>query len=192
MTESAAEYGTRCGGSTSASSDALSATGAQVPAWFALRVRANREFSVERRLREAGIETFLPGYSEERRWSDRAKKIVRPLFPAYLFARLDPACELGLTLRLAGVIDVLPSRERAERIPEGEIDNVRRAAASAVAFSPCAYDVGETVTVESGPLAGVTGIVKRTKGATRIVIRIEILRRAVSVEVDAKDLGPKP
>lgn len=91
-------------------------------------------------------------------------------------------------MRLAGVIDVLPSRDRAQRIPDCEIDNVRRAAEAAVAASPCAYVVGEAVTVESGPLAGVKGVVQRTKGATRIVIGVEILRRAVSVEVDASDL----
>lgn len=189
MPQSVTEAGTRNGGSASTLPDADSSVCAPGPGWYALRVRANRESSVERRLRERGYETFLPVYTEERGWSDRVRQLARPLFPAYLFARFDPLRGLGLLLSLAGVIEVLPSRKRPERIPDAEIDSVRRAANSPVAAVACAYVVGEAVTVESGPLAGVSGVVERTKGATRIVIGIEILRRAVSVEVDAADLS---
>lgn len=118
-------------------------------------------------------------------------KISRPLFAGYLFARLETLDELRDALGLAEVFDVLPSRGNPQGIPDGEIDNVRRAADAAVAIEPCAYVAGEVVTVDAGPLAGVRGVVRRTTGATRIVIAIEILRRAVSVEIDAKDLKKK-
>jgi transcription antitermination factor NusG len=156
-------------------------------AWYALRLRSNAHFIVKARLEESGIHTFLPTYPEESRWSDRTKNIERPLFPGYIFARVESA-RLRELLSTAGVIDVLPSRMRPERIGEDEISNVRRATESRLAALPCPYVAGDAVVVERGPLAGVTGIVSRTRGATRIVVGIEILRRAVSVEIDAGDL----
>ena len=43
----------------------------------------------------------------------------------------------------------------------------------------------KTVTIESGALAGVSGVVIRTKGAARLVVRVPMLMGAVNVELDA-------
>ena len=41
--------------------------------WYALHTRARHEKAVERRLRDQGMETFLPTAVEVHRWSDRKK-----------------------------------------------------------------------------------------------------------------------
>jgi transcription antitermination factor NusG len=161
--------------------------------WYALQLHSNAHFRVKARLEESGVETFLPTYTEESRWSDRLMKIERPLFPGYIFARVEPGRIRELLLATSGVLDVLPSRMRPERIGDGEIAIVRRVTESRFAALPCPYVAGDAVIVERGPLAGIAGIVSRSispgkAGATRIVIGIEILRRAVSVEIDAAEL----
>ena len=45
---------------------------------------------------------------------------------------------------------------------------------------------GDLVTIDSGPLAGVSGVVKKTKGALRVVVSVEMLRRSIAVELDAR------
>ncbi|MGA9789506.1 MAG: transcription termination/antitermination NusG family protein, partial [Terriglobales bacterium] len=42
--------------------------------WYALHTRARHEKSVERRLRDQGMETFVPTTMQVHRWSDRKKK----------------------------------------------------------------------------------------------------------------------
>jgi transcription antitermination factor NusG len=48
--------------------------------------------------------------------------------------------------------------------------------------------VGKRVRVNSGPLAGMQGILLRRKGNFRLVVSIELIQRAVGVDVDAADV----
>lgn len=140
-------------------------------------------------LQGKGIEEFLPASIEESRWSDRVREIERPLFPGYIFARFDLTND-GLVelLKIPGVMHILTSNLTPRVIDEREIRNVRRALEAKTALVPCPYMAGEPVTVASGPLAGVSGVVLRTAAGTRIVVTVEGIRGAMSVEVDAADL----
>src|SRR5580692_8596823 len=62
--------------------------------WFALRVRPQREVAVASHLDAKGYEVFLPKSPAQKRWSDRVKKVTRPLFPGYLFCKFDPGDRL--------------------------------------------------------------------------------------------------
>ena len=66
---------------------------AETPRWFALHTRARHEKTVEHRLREEGMETFLPTVKEVHRWSDRKKTVEIPLFSCYVFVRCDLSTE---------------------------------------------------------------------------------------------------
>jgi transcription antitermination factor NusG len=50
--------------------------------------------------------------------------------------------------------------------------------------------VGRRVRVKSGPMAGLEGILRRRKEGLRLVISIEMLARAVAVEIDEADVVP--
>lgn len=154
--------------------------------WYALRLRSNREFRVARHLQEHGFDGYLPTYTQETRWSDRAKKLARPLFPGYIFV----CAAAGLTdlLRLPGVVQALPTSTDPALIDEREIESLRIALASGKPAAECPYVAGELVEIDRGPLAGVAGVVKRTRGALRVAVNITLLNRAMCVEVDAADL----
>lgn len=155
--------------------------------WYALYVMSNAEFVVEEALRGYGIESFLPTWSEVTVWSDRKKTIHRPLFPGYLFARCDES-QLREIPRIAGVIEILPSKLNPAPVDPADIANVRRALAADLPMTPCRYITGDEVLIDSGPLAGVRGIVQRSKDGTRVIVKIEMLKRAVRVEIDFRDL----
>lgn len=164
--------------------------GAVSVTWWALRLRSNQEFRVEAFLTGHGIESFLPTWRERVRWTDREKTTVRPLFPGYIFVRCDRA-QIIDALRVPGVVQILPTSIDPIEVSDADIANVRDVLASGLMASPCAYVAGETVTIESGPLAGVSGVVVRTKGATRLVVRVPMIGGAVNVEVGADDLPKK-
>ena len=49
-------------------------------------------------------------------------------------------------------------------------------------------EAGELVRITSGPLTGSEGILERRKNDLRVVRRLEMLARSVSVEVDATQI----
>lgn len=156
-------------------------------AWYALRTASNRQFRVREALRERGIEEFLPAYFEEVRWTDRTKRSERAFFPGYVFARFSLSSRRELEA-IPGVVGIVSCGSDPAAIDATELESLRRVVETIKTVLPCAYVAGETVEISRGPLAGARGIVTRTKGAVRLVVAIEILRRAVSVEIDAADV----
>ena len=50
--------------------------------------------------------------------------------------------------------------------------------------------VGKYIRVLSGPFAGTIGIIKQVKGHRRLVVQLDLLRRAVACEIAAADVIP--
>jgi hypothetical protein len=89
--------------------------------WYALCVRLGFERVASQALGNKGYEQFLPLYPSARRWSDRAKQIHLPLFPGYLFCRLNVQERLLPVLTTSGVISILGSGPAPSAVPEIEI-----------------------------------------------------------------------
>ena len=158
-----------------------------VSQWFALRLRSQCEFKVSNLLEIAGIESFLPTWSEQVKWSDRVKVTVRPLFTGYVFAKCEVS-EISHILQLAGVVQILPTSIAPIAIPDAEIESLRIVLASDLPVVCHPHVVGSPVLITHGALAGVSGVVVRTKGETRLVVNLEILNRSVSVEMESADV----
>lgn len=156
--------------------------------WFALQLSSNREFRVEAELTRLGFESFLPVIRETHRWSDRHKDVDRPIFPGYIFVRLDPA-DFRIALRVSGVCQILGSADKPEIIPDRQIEDVKRVLESRATAKPSPYEAGQTVRIDKGPLAGVRGVVKEIAGETTLVVGIELMKRAIRVKLDAADLA---
>ena len=157
-------------------------------AWFALWTRSRHEQVVREQLEQKCITAFLPTITRWSRWKDRKKKIDWPLFPGYCFARFDPRDPLPL-LRCAGVVNIVSFDGEPAAIPEHEIESIRRLVESDLAYDPCPMiREGMTVEVMHGPLKGVIGRLVRKGAHARLVLTVDLIGRAVSVEVDAADV----
>jgi len=154
--------------------------------WYALRAAPQAEFRVAERLVWAGIDRFLPTWTETTRWSDRKKQITRPLFAGYLFALFDRANATSL-LQIPGVLQILGTDELSA-IPDEEIAALRRLVDSPAPLERVPYVAGSSVTVEGGSWAGQRGIVERTRGNEFATIRMLIFGRDTPVEIAVADL----
>jgi len=156
--------------------------------WFALWTRSRHEHVVREQLEQKHIETFLPTVTRWSRWKDRKKKIDWPLFPGYCFARFDPRERLPV-LKCAGVVNIISFQGEPAPIPEQEIEGIRRLVQSDLAFDPCPMiREGMMVEVVHGPLTGVVGRLVRKNEKARLVLSVDLIGQAVSVEVDAADV----
>ena len=160
-----------------------------MPPWYAIWTRSRHEKAVSDQLARKRIEAFLPTVPRWSRWKDRKKKINWPLFPGYCFARFDPASERLPVLKCSGVVSIVSFDGEPAPIPDLEIESIRRLVESELQYDPCPFiREGDLVEIVHGPLKGAVGRLIRKGSRARLVLAIEIISRAVSVEVDAADV----
>ena len=154
-------------------------------AWYALYTRHQHEKTVAQILNGKGFETLLPLYPAARRWADRTKLLFLPLFPCYVF--INAGLERRLAIMMTpGVHALVSNAGQPAAIPSEEIDAVRRAVESGARVEPHPLlKCGDWVRVKCGPLAGIEGILVRKKNLYRLVLSVQMLGKAVAVEVDA-------
>jgi transcriptional antiterminator RfaH len=87
--------------------------------WFVVQSKPKQETRAEVNLGQQGYETYCPRLIQRRRYRGRRKEVIEPLFPRYLFVRLEQGRDdfapirstLGVTslVRFGGVPGVLPT-----------------------------------------------------------------------------------
>ena len=158
--------------------------------WFAVWTRSRHEQVVRQQLEKKGIEAFLPTITRWSRWKDRKKKIDWPLFPGYCFGRFAPASALAV-LKCAGVVNIVSFEGKPAPIPEHEIEGIRRLVTSELQYDPCPLiREGMMAEVTHGALRGVIGRLVRKGSHACLVLSVDLIGQAVSVEVDAADVRP--
>jgi transcription antitermination factor NusG len=161
-----------------------------VSAWHAIQVKPQHEKSVDRHLGYLGRESFLPLFRTRRRWSDRIKELDLPLFPGYVLCRFEQH-ERAAVLSVPGVRSLVSFGNELASIPDTEVESVRALLRSGIPVRPWPYlEIGNRVRIETGPLAGVQGVLLKFKNSWQVVVSVEILRRSVMAEVDLTSVFP--
>jgi len=159
------------------------------PEWFALRVRTNHEKVVAKALDGKDLTCFLPTFESAKAWSDRVKRTRNPLFPGYLFCRVNRR-QRRTALVVPGAMNFVGVGSTPIPIPDADIESLQRLIAS-LKVKPWPFlRVGQKVRIERGPLAGVEGIIESFRSGFRIVVSIELLQRSVAAEVQGDLLKP--
>jgi transcription antitermination factor NusG len=158
--------------------------------WFAVQVKSRCESTVARVLRNKTEAVFAPIYESIRVRPNGQKMIQQPLVPGYVFSRFDVEHRLPV-LTTPYVMSIVSFGRQPVPIDPIEIENLQRAASSPHQCQPWMYlKVGQKARIISGPLAGVEGILVDDRKAARLVLSIELLQRAVAVEVPSKAVAP--
>ena len=158
------------------------------PAWYAIWTRSRHEQVVREQLERKGLDAFLPTITRWSRWKDRKKQIDWPLFPGYCFAgstapsgcRSSSAPASSTSSRSTATSRRFPSTRSTASAGWCESD---------LQFDPCPLiREGMMVEVSHGPLKGVVGRLVRKGAHARLVLSVDLIGQAVSVEVDASDV----
>lgn len=149
-----------------------------LPAWYALQIRSRYERCVAGLLTAKGYEVFLPTYTDP-------KRVERVLFSGYLFCRVSE----GVTGKIVTTSHVhrIVGGPKPIPIDDQEIQNVRQIVRPQIRPQPHRYlPTGARVRIESGPLAGVEGVLASDKASKRLVISIHLLKRSVAAILDER------
>jgi transcription antitermination factor NusG len=152
--------------------------------WYAIQTLSRHEDAVFRQLESRGYESFLPTHFVRRTWSDRVKTIRLPLFPGYLFCRIDPSIQARV-VTTPGAVRIVGAGRTPYPVDDDEIEGIRMLVSSGRQVQPWPYiSIGHHVRVVGGPLCGVRGVVVASGGQSRLVVSVTLLQRSVAVELD--------
>jgi len=150
--------------------------------WWVAHTKSRNEKALAHDLVGKNISYFLPMTWRIWRRSHRTMRSLLPLFSGYLFfcGKEDQRIELLRTNRVANLIEVNDQQKLLDELVQ--IDHALRAGAP---LTPHKYiKAGKRCKVIAGPFIGLEGIVVRTKKATRLVLQVDMLGQASSVEID--------
>jgi len=158
--------------------------------WFAAVTTPQHEKAAFRHLDTSGIETFLPTYQSSRTWKNRQKVTLElPLFPTYLFVRIDQA-ERARVLRAPGVRQLVGNSREPLSLPDREVEFLRNSLVEQKAEPYVGLVAGQRVRIKSGSMQGVEGFLVRKSGEWRFILTVQLIHHHVAVEVDASTLEP--
>jgi transcriptional antiterminator RfaH len=156
--------------------------------WWVAHTKSRNEKALAHDLMAKNINYFLPMTWRVHRHSRRTIKALLPLFTGYLFfcGSENQRVELLKTNRVANLIEV-KDQETLIR----ELVRFEQALRAGAPLTPYKYlRKGQWCRVIAGPLLGLEGIIVQTKGDTRLVLQINLLGQAASVEIDIDMIEP--
>jgi transcriptional antiterminator RfaH len=150
--------------------------------WWVAHTKSRNEKALAQDLIRKDISYFLPMNWCVRRIRKRTVRSLLPLFSGYLFfcGQESERTELRRTNRVASIIEVKDQEGFVN-----ELLQIEQALRVGAPLLPHKYiKAGQRYRIIAGPLAGLEGIVVRTKNSIRLVLQIDMLGQATSVEVD--------
>ena len=157
--------------------------------WIAIRSKPRSEKIVSNELNKKGIESFLPLIKKRQQWSDRKKWVEFPLFPSYIFARIELKNSLYI-MNTHGVSTIVKFGDKVITVDDKVVDSIKLALEGGYELHPMKYfTIGDQVEVIDGPMKGTKGIVDtRLKNENRLIIKIDALQQAVAVHINSEYL----
>jgi transcription antitermination factor NusG len=179
---------TACNGSTVPSQDAH----CEFPSWFAIQTWPQYEKKVATEFQRKDVEVFLPLLSSKRKWSDRYTTVQMPLFPNYVFVRIDESLNARIgVLRTNGVTGFVGVRGKGVSIPEAQIESVRLLVASGVPFQHHPLlAIGKRVRIRGGSLDGIEGTLLAKNDDLSLLVSIQLIQRSLAIRVAGYRIEP--
>ena len=159
--------------------------------WYVVHTQTQTEKRALWHLQNQGFECFLPSVRSLRRHARKVEHVLAPLFPRYLFVRLDldstPWSAINGT---RGVVRLVANGFRPTPVPEGVVEDLQARSDMHGIISLSSFSLfvkGQGVRIKDGIFAGLSGHVAETleMGRDRIVVLLSLLGTQVRVPLPA-------
>jgi transcription antitermination factor NusG len=171
---------------------AANGEGAHQPRWYAVFTMPRHEKRLVEHCAERRIESFLPLYYVRRRWKNRSTATLDlPLFPNYLFVRIVRQDRIQV-LKIPGVVSIVSYGREIAPISDNYITALRDGLLAYRIVPHPNVELGDRVTITTGPMTGMEGVLLRHKNELRVILRLEMIGRSVAVEVGADEISSIP
>ena len=164
--------------------------------WYAVQTKPRQEAIAELHLQRQHFETYLPKILLRKRRRDKWAKLVEPLFPRYLFIRVDPdEYSLAPLRSTRGVAGLVRFGHNLTPVPDDIINYLRQAEnpeTHQYHAEEWPHRSGDAVQVLEGPFKGLTGVFQAAAAEERALLLIELLGRQHTVDVAMATIAASP
>jgi transcriptional antiterminator RfaH len=153
--------------------------------WYLVHTKLRQEDVALANLQRQGYACYLPQMRIERIRRRKAEVATEPMFPRYLFIRLDSSDQgkswspIRSTL---GVSQLVHFGARAAKVDDALVDLLRQRE-QAMPLDAM-FHSGDSVIITDGPFAGIEAIYQMADADRRAFILLEILSKPVSMQID--------
>lgn len=153
--------------------------------WYTVYTQAGKEAVAEINLLNQGFEPYLPRYHRRRRHARRVDTVLSPLFPRYLFVRLDPAAQRWRSVNgTFGVSYMLTDGATPIVVPDKMINVIReREEGGIVNVQAPSFHKNQVLRITDGPFDGLDGVFECVDDKERVVLLLDLLGRVVRTRV---------
>jgi transcriptional antiterminator RfaH len=154
--------------------------------WYLVHTKPRQEEIALVNLEHQGYDCYLPQMRIERIRRRKAEVATEPMFPRYLFIRLDSSDQgkswspIRSTL---GVSQLVHFGARAAKVDDTLVDLLRQRERDLP--TGAMFHRGDSVVITDGPFAGIEVIYQTADAERRAFILLEILAKPVSTHIDA-------
>jgi transcriptional antiterminator RfaH len=160
--------------------------------WYVVHTHAHCEIKAAGHLRRQEYTVYLPFLLKKVRHARRVDLMRRPLFPRYLFVRLDieqaPWRAIRSTIGVAGLVSTC---DHPAPVPAGIIERIQASeGADGIVRLPAAdhFRNGQLVEITDGAFDGLQGLVESTTDEERVTLLLNLLGREIRVRVSPEML----
>jgi transcriptional antiterminator RfaH len=162
------------------------------PDWIVATTHTHSEAIAVANLERQGFTTYCPVIRKRRSHARKVDHVLRPLFPGYVFIRLDDkGRHWRPILSTAGVRTLVRFGDEPATLDDGFIAGLRAREEDGAVVRPAApYQVGQDVQIEGGPFGGLVARILSLDDKDRIVVLLEVMNRGVKAKLDSRQVWP--
>jgi transcriptional antiterminator RfaH len=155
--------------------------------WYVIHTLPRGEEIALQHLQQQGYQAFLPRFHKTRRHARKVEVIIAPLFPRYMFVKLDLQTDHWLPISSTrGVAYIVRQKGCPIAVPTGVIEELmgRADIQEVVPLSSLElFNAGATLEILEGAFAGHTGTFEKMNDSERVQLLLNVLGRDVKIAV---------
>lgn len=132
--------------------------------WYVLYTKPKWEKKTALQLNEKGIICYCPLVSKLEQWSDRKKRVEKPLFNSYVFVQIADK-DRNLVFQSAGAVRFLFWLGKPAIVKDEEITTIKTwlELGNEIEITTDAHKIGDTIQLDTGPFANQKAVVQDVK-----------------------------
>lgn len=161
--------------------------------WYLVYTKPRGERLAKEHLERQGYKIYLPLVSVRRRYKERTRRKIEPLFPRYLFIHLsDTTDDWGPIRSTIGVSSLVHFGNMPAKIPNLLIERIRLREDSEGLhdLNLKEFHKGDPVRIAEGPFEGFEGIFHCKSGKDRVIILLKLAEHGARVQMEQEHIEP--